>query len=576
MKDSSRLDLVAAILGTLGALLLLIAAFAAAAQERPQTTDRLIVRLADWAEDDRAQPMNADRARRLSAAARTRLEPLRRMSGGAQVVRLTHPMALADVEAAARSLMSDPAVLHAEPDRRKFPLRVPTDPLYRNQWNLFEPAGGINAPAAWDVTIGSPAVVVAVIDSGILAGNRDLSGRLAPGYDFVREDAPGLFATANDGNGRDADPSDPGNWVSAEEAGRPPFAGCPEPETSTWHGTHIAGIIAASANNAYGVAGIAWAVRVLPARVLGKCGGYTSDILDAVRWAAGLAVPGVPANAIPAQVLNLSFGAPGACSVEEQRAVDEVLATGRAKAVVSSSGNDGGDSARISPANCAGVIAVTATDRSGSRAPYASIGANVAVAAPGGAFPANATSGEDGILSLFNAGRTTPQADSFAFATGTSEAAAHVSGIAALVLSVNPALSASGLRALIARTARAFPDLTCTPLTCGAGIVDAAAAVVAAAAPVAAPVAAPAPDPDPPAPAAPAAATAEMTMPEAPAAAVEGGGGGGSGGGGGGGGCTLARNGAPELALPLAALWALAMIARRRHDARTPARAARA
>jgi len=569
MKDPSRLDLLVAILGTLGALLLLIAAFAAAAQGNEPTTDRLIVRLADWAEGDRAQPMSAERARSLSVAARTRLEPLRRMSGGAHVVRLTHPMALGDVEAITRDLLSDPAVLHAEPDRRKFPLRVPADPLYRNQWNLFELAGGINAPAAWDVTTGSPAVVVAVIDSGVLPRNADLAGRLATGYDFVREDAPGLFTTANDGDGRDADPSDPGNWVSAEEAGRPPFTDCPQAAASNWHGTHIAGIIAASANNAYGVAGIAWGVRVLPARALGKCGGYTSDIIDAARWAAGLPVPGVPDNANPAQVLNLSLGAPGACSVEEQRAVDDVLATGTVKGVVSAAGNDGGDSARIAPGNCRGVIAVTATDRNGSRASYASAGANVAVAAPGGAFPANGTGGENGILSLFNAGRTTPAADSFAFAVGTSEAAAHVSGVAALVLSVNPALTAAELRALIARTARAFPNFTCSTLICGAGILDAGAAVVAAA-PAPAP-AAPAPAPAVPmaaAPTPPPAPGADTTM-TTPAAAAMGGGGGG----GGGGGCTIARDGAPELALPLALLWALGMIARglvaRRRHART-------
>jgi serine protease len=560
MRDRSGFDLLAAFLGTLGVILLLVAASAAAAQERPQTTDRLIVRLADWADAERGQPMSADRARTLSIAARSRLEPLRRMSGGAQVVRLAQPMAVADVEAMARALMADPAVLHAEPDRRKFPLRLPTDPLYRNQWNLFEPAGGINAPAAWDVTIGSPSIVVAVVDSGLRPANADLAGRLAPGYDFVREDAPGLFATANDGDGRDADPSDPGNWVSAEEAGQPPFTGCPEAEASTWHGTHIAGIIAASANNAYGVAGIAWAVRVLPARVLGKCGGYTSDIIDAVRWAAGLAVPGVTANANPAQVLNLSLGATGACSVEEQRAFDDVLGTASVKAIVSAAGNDAGDSARVAPGNCRGVIAVTATDRTGARAPYASVGANVALAAPGGAFAANSTNGANGILSLFNAGRTVPAADAFAFAVGTSEAAAHVSGVAALVLSVNPALTAAELRALLVRTARAFPSASCTPLVCGAGIVDAAAAVAAAA---------PAPATPAPAPAAPApAAIAETTA--MAAAATEGGGGGG------GGGCTVARDGAPELALPLAAAWALAAIALRRRNARRPARPARA
>ena len=187
MKDPSGLDLLVALLGTLGALLLLIAAFAAAAQGNDPTTDRLIVRLADWADGDRTQAMGADRARSLSATARTRLEPLRRMSGGAHVVRLTHPMALADVEAITRNLRSDPAVLHAEPDPRKFPLRVPTDPHYRNRWNLFEAAGGTNAPAAWDVTTGSPAAVVAVIDSGVLPRNADLGGRLATGYDFVRE-----------------------------------------------------------------------------------------------------------------------------------------------------------------------------------------------------------------------------------------------------------------------------------------------------------------------------------------------------------------------------------------------------
>jgi serine protease len=205
------------------------------------------------------------------------------------------------------------------------------------------------------------------------------------------------------------------------------------------------------------------------------------------------------------------------------------------------------------------VIAVTATDRSGARAPYASIGANVALAAPGGAFAANSTNAANGILSLFNAGRTAPAADGFAFAIGTSEAAAHVSGVAALVLSVNPALTAAELRALLVRTARAFPSASCTPLVCGAGIVDAAAAVTAAA-----------PAPAAPAPAAPApAASAEMTT--IAAVAVEGGGGGG-----GGGGCTVARDGAPELALPLAVAWALATIALRRRNARSDPRPARA
>jgi serine protease len=543
-----------------GAVLsLLLAAAAADAAERHHATDRLIVRLADWADSERAPAMNADRARTLGIVARTRLEPLRRMSGGAHVVRLTHAMPVADVEAMAQRLMTDPAVVHAEPDRRKFPLRAATDPLYASQWNLFEPAGGINAPPAWDLTTGSPSVIVAILDTGILPDNADLVGRLVAGYDFVRDDAPGMFLTANDGDGRDADPRDPGNWLTAAEAGQPPFTACPQPEASSWHGTHTAGIIAASANNGYGIAGIAWTVRVLPVRVLGKCGGYTSDIIDAIRWSAGLAVPGVPQNANAAQVLNLSLGAPGECSAEEQRALDDAIATGQVKAIVTASGNEAGDSARIAPGNCRGVIAVTAIDRAGSRAPYASVGANVALAAPGGWFPANATSGANGILSLFNAGRTTPAANTFAFAVGTSEAAAHVSGVAALVLSANAGLSAADVRRILQGTARTFPDATCTPIVCGAGIVDAGAAVSVALAPAPA-----APDP---------AQTSTDLMPVSmttPAAVAS------SGGGGGGGGCTVARDGAPEAALPLAMLWALVMLLGRRRRARCAASSPRA
>lgn len=556
MKDRTSRGARALLTGvcTLGVLV----AASAEAADRRQATDRLIVRLADWAEADRTQPMGVERARALSIPARTRLEPHRRMSGGAHVVRLTHDLPVAEVEAIAARLMADPAVIHAEPDRRKFPLRVAADPLFASQWNLFETAGGINAPAAWDVTIGSPAVVVAILDTGVRPDNRDLAGRLAAGYDFVREDAPGVALTANDGDGRDPNAADPGDWLTAAEAGQPPFTGCPDARPSSWHGTHTAGIIAASANNGYGIAGIAWAVRVLPVRVLGKCGGYTSDIIDGIRWSAGLGVPGVPANASPAQVLNLSLGAPGACSVEEQRALDDAFATGRVKAIVTAAGNDAGDSAQTTPANCRGILAVTATDRSGARAPYAAVGTNVALAAPGGAFAADATSGANGILSLFNAGRTTPAADSFAFAAGTSEAAAHVSGVVALVLSVNPELAAADVRRILQMSAREFPNASCSRASCGAGIVDAAAAVALAAAP---------PEPATPVQPSPAPMSASMTAPAATpataAAAADSGGGG----------CTIARGGAPELAFPLLALWASAALLVRRLRERRPGRA---
>lgn len=500
--------------------------------QRLDTTDRLIVRLADWADPAPAQPMAEARARALSATARTHLRPKRRMSGGAHVMQLTHAMPRDEVRRIATRLMSDGAVLHAEPDMRKFPLAQAQDPLYGLQWALREAAGGINAERAWDVTTGVSSVVVAMLDTGIRPGNPDFAGRLAAGWDFVREDALGLFATANDGDGRDADASDPGDWVSAGEAGQPPFEACPQQQDSSWHGTLVAGIVAASANNGYGVAGVAWSVRLLPLRVLGKCGGYTSDIIDATRWAAGIAVPNVPLNVNPAQVLNLSLGGPGACGVEEQRAIDDAFATGRVKAIVTSSGNDGGNSALLAPANCAGIMAVTATDRAGSRAPYANTGVNIALAAPGGTF---SNSANDGILGLTNAGVTTPQADAFAFTIGTSQAAAHVSGVAALVLSANPNLTAAELRDLLRRTARAFPNATCDAAACGTGIVDAGAAVAAAVA------AAPPPT---------------QNQAAAPASSSDGGGGGG--------GCTTVRNGAPELALPLALLLAMFGIWRRR------------
>jgi serine protease len=584
--------LIEAILGAVLAGVLLVSAFAVVAQELAATdraivrlpaiergggapsqlpqvtgrdaigTDRVIVRLHDWADAAGAEAMPSARARGLSAAARTELTPLRRMSGAAHVMRLTHALPPAEVEAIVARLKADAAVLHAEPDRRKFPLAVPTDPLFPRQWSLHDPRGGIDAPAAWDVTTGSPAIVVAILDTGILAANRDLAGRIAAGFDFIREDAPGLFTTANDGDGRDADPADPGNWLTAAEAGRAPFEACPQPEDSSWHGTHTAGIIAAAANNDYGIAGIAWNVRLLIARVLGKCGGYTSDILDALRWAAGLPVPGVPPSPTPAVVVNLSLGAPGACSVEEQRAIDDALATGRVKAIVTAAGNDAGASVGITPGNCRGVLAVTATDRAGRRAPYASTGTNVALAAPGGAFSANATAGEDGILSLFNGGRTTPAADSFAFAVGTSEAAAHVSGVAALALSVQPTLTADALRTLLRRTARAFPDASCTTAACGAGIVDAGAAVRAATA-APAPATTPAPAPGPAA--AESASTAAAVTPS-----------GGDAGSGGGGGCTLAPDAPPDVALVLLVLWAIGRLLLRRSRRHDPRRTARA
>ena len=183
-------------------------------------------------------------------------------------------------------------VEYAEPDRILRHTAIPDDPQYPYQWHYFD-TWGINAPGAWDITTGSSNVVVAVINTGI-TNHADLIGRTLPGYDFIKD-----TLVANDGNGRDSDPSDPGDWITASDASGY-FIGC-DVSDSSWHGTHVAGTIGA-ATNSLGI-GVARASTGCPkscVRVLGKCGGYDSDIIDGMRWAAGLSV-GVPANPNPAR-----------------------------------------------------------------------------------------------------------------------------------------------------------------------------------------------------------------------------------------------------------------------------------
>lgn len=528
-----------------------------------ETTNRLIVRLREsssatdptdparaQAQATRTAPMSAVQARALEVVARTSLMPLRLMGSGAQVVRLTHDMPLDEVHRIAARLMQDPSVAHAEPDRRKYPLLVPTDPLYAaspiraGQWNLQATTGGINAEPAWSITTGAPGTVIAVLDTGVLPNNLDLVGRLLAGYDFVSAEPDGTFKTANDGDGRDADPSDPGNWISALDAGQPPFTDCPTAQNSDWHGTHTAGIIGASANNAYGVTGINWSAKLQAVRVLGKCGGYTSDIIDGLRWAAGLAVPGIANNPTPAQIINMSLGGVGGCSTEEQSAINAALNAGTTRAIITAAGNQAGASENISPGNCMGVINVTAHDINGALAPYANVGTNVAISAPGGYFSTSAggPSTDRGILSLFNAGQTVPSTtDAFAWVIGTSEAAAHVSGIASLMIAVNGTLKPYQIYAILRASARPFASGACPQNNCGAGMADALGALQ------------------------------QSGTPPADQGIAFGGGGpvnsassSGGGGGGGGGGCTLIGGGPQDYTLLLLALIALLRVSGQR------------
>jgi serine protease len=357
----------------------------------------------------------------------------------------------------------DPDVEYAEPDRIMLPLATPNDPMYTQQWHYYEAKGGLNLPAAWDKSTGA-GVNVAVIDTGYRP-HADLAGQILPGYDFITS-----AAIAADGNGRDSDASDVGDSTYAGQCG----GGLPaRDDTSSWHGTHVAGTIAARTNNGIGVAGVAYGARILPVRVLGKCGGYTSDIADAMIWASGGAVTGAPANPNKARVLNLSLGGSGACDATTQNAINS--ARSRGAVVVVAAGNSNVNAANASPANCAGVITVAAVGRTGGKASYSNYGANVDVAAPGGDSGA-------GILSTWYAGTTTPAGDNYGYMMGTSMATPHVAGVAALMLAKNPNLTPDEVEAKLKSTARAFPA-ACSG--CGTGIVDANAAVNAVTATVA-------------------------------------------------------------------------------------------
>jgi serine protease len=431
-------------------------------------TDRLIVKYKDSAPAGKgaakAAPISAARRALLDRSGQQfgmTMKALHTIATGAHIFKLDRKVSLDEARALAAELVArDPSVEYAEPDRIMTHMMTPNDSRYSEQWDYYETTGGLRLPAAWDKSTGA-GIKVAVIDTGYRP-HADLSGQILQGYDFISD-----TAVSNDGNGRDTDASDPGDWIVAGECGN----GYPaQDQNSSWHGTHVAGTIAALTNNGTGVAGVAYGAKIVPARVLGKCGGYTSDIADAIVWASGGTVSGVPANANKAQVINMSLGGSGTCDATTQNAINS--ARSRGTVVVVAAGNEAVDASNSSPANCSGVITVAATNRSGGRASYSNYGTIVDVAAPGG------DSGTGGaILSTLNAGTRSPGADSYASYMGTSMATPHVAGVVALMLAKNPSLTPDDVEAKLKSTARAFPA-SCSG--CGTGIVDASAAVDAA------------------------------------------------------------------------------------------------
>ena len=201
--------------------------------------------------------------------------------------------------------------------------------------------------------------------------------------------------TANDGDGRDADARDPGNRLP--------------PKRSTWHGTQMAGIIAAATNNEKGIAGVAGNAQLLPVRTQGVGGGRVSNLMDGLRWAAGLSVVGLPRNPTPAKVINLSLGGQGLCTRLLQSAVDDVVALGIV--VVAAAGNDNRDAAFEKPCNCANVICVGGHGRTGTRASYSNFGAAVDIMAPGGDKVGGRLTPAGLVVSTANAGRNAPGED---------------------------------------------------------------------------------------------------------------------------------------------------------------------
>ena len=418
------------------------------------------------AAEDRVTSLAAGKKGQMPSVAGMRR--VKSVSAQTDVALLDQPHSRTQLQGVARQLALDPAVEYVEIDELARPLFTPLDPGYTlNQWHLKDAsttdAGAANLPSAWDANRGS-GVVVAVIDTGYRP-HADLNANLLPGYDFV------TFATANtNGGGLGGNGLDPGDWESAGQCA----TGSPA-TNSSWHGTHVAGIIAAVNNTAGGV-GVAFNAKILPVRALGTCGGFGSDIAAAMRWSAGLPVPNAPANANPAKVLNLSLGGPGACSQVYQDAVDAVRAAG--SVVVAATGNSG--SGLIGrPANCVGVIAVTAHTRLGDNADYADIGVGTALSAPGGGKGVMLVGAGDLIYSTINLGKQAPGADGYAQLAGTSMAAPHLSGVLALLKSLKPSLTPDQLASVLSNSVRPFPAGTyCSGRSsCGAGMLDATRAV---------------------------------------------------------------------------------------------------
>jgi serine protease len=431
---------------------LAIAAINSSALPYQERFDRFIVKLR--APGGSRTTLTPATLQRLSALSGLPLVLERELAIGAQLLRVDNrTLSAIDAQSSMERMVASGEVEWIEPDALVRTELVPNDSNYAAQWHYFEPQAGMNLPGAWDLSTGA-GVVVAVIDTGITP-HSDLSANIVAGYDFIS-----TASAARDGNGRDANPNDEGDWFTGVECGVAYNA------NSSWHGTHVAGTIAAVSRNALGVAGVAFGSKVQPVRALGKCGGALSDIADAIVWASGGTVAGVPANATPAKVINMSIGGGGTCGATYQAAIDAAVARGTT--VVVAAGNSNQDAAAFRPANCANVVTVAAANRQGARASYSNYGAVIDVTAPGGQMD---VLGSNGVLSTLNAGTTTQGAQTYAYYQGTSMATPHVAGLVALMRARVASLTPAQIEAALKANTRTLPGACAGG--CGAGLVDA-------------------------------------------------------------------------------------------------------
>lgn len=467
----------------------------------PDATDQIIVRWRNGAKATlSASP--AQRATKLTSSSGLAIQYKRRSTANTDVYKLDHAVNGSELQAMLDKFNADPDVEFAVADKRRQIQRIPSDPLMANQWYFLgvEPAA-THTDQAWDITTGSANTVVAVLDTGIRPDHQDLASKvILDGYDFISD-----ARVANDGDGPDADATDPGDWVDATDRANSFFANCTA-TSSSWHGTRVSSLIGAASNEGVGMAGAGWSTRILPVRVLGKCGGFDSDIIDGMRWAAGLPVDGALPNANPANIINLSLGGDDACSAAYQSAVDEVTAQGTL--IVASVGNDGIDPG--SPSNCDNVLGVGGIRHVGTKIGFSNLGPGTDISAPGGNCVNNPPFSDASpcvyaMQVAIDIGPTVPVSPDYTDRVnrpnfGTSFSAPLVAGAAALMHAVNPRLTPDQFTTLLQESASPFPtssattnticrvptnfvqgvECICTTVTCGAGMLNTFAAVSAA------------------------------------------------------------------------------------------------